>query len=125
MHRGDSRCAFIAGGLDAVGALEGTFDFAYADLRHAGRGNPPGPVAAALLRALAPGGMLVLSFRPPTGIARLIATVRPSRHPLDAVRAAIAAAGGRLAWIGRGEGGSLLAYAAAPQRVLYLVEREK
>jgi SAM-dependent methyltransferase len=121
MHEGDPRCAFVTGGVDAVDALEGTFDFAYADLRRAGRANRPGPVAAALLRALSPGGMLVLSLGLPTGPSRLLAAARPSRHPINAVRTAIVAAGGRIAWVGRGEGDSILVYAAAPKRVLYLV----
>jgi SAM-dependent methyltransferase len=121
MHRGDPRCAFIAGGVETLDHLDGTFDFAYADLRRPSRANRPGTVAPALLRALAPDGMLVLSLQPPTGLARLLATARPSRHPINVVRTAIAAAGGRIAWIGRGEGDSLLVYAAAPRRVLRLV----
>jgi SAM-dependent methyltransferase len=122
MHRGDARCAFVTGGLEAVDALDGKFDFAYADLRGSRRGNRPGTVAAALLRALAPGGMVVVSLQPPTGRSRLLAVVRPSRHPINAVRTAITAAGGRIAWIGRGEGDSVLLYAAAPPRLLHLVE---
>jgi SAM-dependent methyltransferase len=122
MHRGDPRCAFVTGGLEAVRALDGKFDFAYADLRRSGGTDRPGTVTAALLRSLAPGGMLVVSLRPLTGIGRLLATARPSRHPINAVRAAVAAAGGRLAWIGRGEGGSFVLYAAAPRRVLSLVD---
>jgi SAM-dependent methyltransferase len=122
MHRGDARCTFVTGGLEVVEALTGTFDFAYADLRRHGGTDRPGTVAATLLRALAPGGILVVSLRPLRGVGHLLATACPSRHPINAVRAAVAAAGGRLAWIGRGEGGSLLLYAAAPRRVLYLVD---
>jgi SAM-dependent methyltransferase len=127
MHRGDRRCAFVTGGVEAVQALDGKFDFAYADLRRPSRANRPATVAAALLGALAPNGMLVLSLQPLTGAARLLATALPSRHPINAVRAAILAAGGRIAWIGRGESGSMLVYAAAPPVRLRLVEglREK
>jgi len=122
MHRGDPRCAFVSGGLEAIDNLDVSFDLAYADLGRPGRTNSPATVAAALLRALAPGGMLVLSIRPPTGFARLLAAALPSRNPFNAVRAAIATAGGRIVWIGGGAGGSLLVYAAAPPRVLHLLD---
>jgi SAM-dependent methyltransferase len=121
MHRGDARCAFVNGGLEAIDRLDGTFEFAYADLRRAGRSSDPETVAAALLRALAPGGMMVLSLAPPAGTGRLLATAVPSRHPVNALRAAIGARGGRVAWVGRGEQGSLLVYAVAPPRVLHLL----
>lgn len=123
MHRSDPRCVFVTGGLDAVEALDGKFDFAYADLRRAGLTNTPRTVAGALLRALVPGGMIVISVRSPTRAGRLLATALPSRHPLTAVREAIVAAGGRMTWVGRGEDDSLLVYAVAAPRVLHLIKR--
>jgi SAM-dependent methyltransferase len=125
MHRGDPRCAFVAGGVDAVEALDGRFDFAYADLRLSGRTNRPGTVAAALMKVLAPGGMFVVALRLPTGLGRLVANTRPARHPLNAVRSEVIAAGGRIAWVGRGEADSILVYAAAPRRVLHLVDAHR
>jgi SAM-dependent methyltransferase len=119
MHRGDPRCSFVAGGVEAIDSLHGTFDLAYADLRRSA--TSPGRVAAALVRALAPDGMLVVSVPPPRRVRRLLTTAFPSRHPINVVRSAVATAGGRTAWIGRGEGGSMLVYARAAPRALYLV----
>jgi len=122
MHRGDVRCAVVNGGLEAIAGLEGTFDFAYADLRRADRGGAkPETVAAALLGALSPGGMMVLSLALPRGPARLLGAIVPSRNPVMAVRAVIGASGGHVAWMGRGDQGSVLVYALAPPRALRLV----